>query len=323
MYCMTPVYFPFTHISSKGLDQLLVLFPSLNILQPTGRPAGTALAEAARHGRVNLHFPPQGTGRTVENLIGEYRQWAQTRLKTDLASFAGLQQATLSSHDESTRHITSSIRQAAAGRAQTPSKDPFLAQLLFLGMAQEFDRQEETTGRRLQACRLAERQMLHRLTGNRDPLAEANAAPDDHTASSVFMLSRRIEAWSAAYLHHTFAAPLFITDTPAVIDHLAEQHPGLLEKGTLPQPGLQKLKNGRPAPADDLFRQIRSLVTDTSKPALQAGSVKPNGLRLTLYVDVDRPPATFWAAFCSTRPMAPATDEMEKDPATVIVLIED
>lgn len=325
---MTPVYFPFTYIGRQRLEQLLAFFPSLTVLQPTGRPAGPALAEAARQGRVNLRFPPRETGSRAESLMREYHQWAQARPKADLAAFAGLQQAALFSDDGDTHRITDSIRRAAGGHGQTAPEDPFLVQLLFLGMAQTFDRQFETIAKRLQDCNLSERQMLHQLAGARNPAVPADAAPPDREKSSVYLLARRLASWAGLYLQHAFPAPLFVTDAPAVIDHLTERHPGLVEKAAWPQAGMPKPESGRPAPRDSLLHQVGELVATAAEPVPETPAlsmrktVNPDHPRLILYVDTGRPAATFWAAFCAARQTAAkAADEIGKYTATAIALV--
>ena len=292
---ITPILFPYTSVSSDLRNVALQFFPSLTLIQPMESALGGD-ADSDSGADIIVHVPAKDRQPELESLIKAYHLWAQQHPSTDLSAWAGRKEAVPFFDETAVARIQSQIRR---GDLKQAASDPLFDCRLFLGIAQEFDRQMAESARSLETFRKAEVRMMRELKGEMEtaPAKAGDSVP--LTTSLAYMIPRRLKAWAALYLRAPLRDGIFITSGPDVIDHITTIGvPGRIHRiGTLVPPKsrnilIQRLESAVNAPWPHGGQDPP--ITGDKSPLNQ------QDLRLAVYMVPDVSPEHFFATFAPT-----------------------
>ena len=177
---ITPILFPYTSVSSDLRNVALQFFPSLTLIQPMESALGGD-ADSDSGADIIVHVPAKDRQPELESLIKAYHLWAQQHPSTDLSAWAGRKEAVPFFDETAVARIQSQIRR---GDLKQAASDPLFDCRLFLGIAQEFDRQMAELARSLETFRKAEVRMMRELKGEMEtaPAKAGEFSPANHIA---------------------------------------------------------------------------------------------------------------------------------------------
>jgi hypothetical protein len=210
---MTPVYFPSTWIPEKVRNALFACFKQVTLLQPSQLLAPEPLRSLEKKGRLRICLPDEiagaESGDELPDLLNAYREWGNLHRGEDRAfhKFAGL--LTPAPDDTSIARIRSEIRNAtnndAIGRNSDDDvgEDPLRTARLFLAIAQDFERQDESLSRDFDAIGNMERNLLKELTPDEPSsmLYSPNRVSPSGTGPVHSMSAHQLAAWRLLYAH--------------------------------------------------------------------------------------------------------------------------
>ncbi len=235
---MKPIYFPFTTIPPSVLEKIGLFFPGIILYRPSTGAMSGHLKKKADEGVVEIRAPFTGDEDRLEKLVREYQQWIElhqgsetTFLKNRIFDSADIESVPL--FDEtSTSQIKSDIKKGGVSK-KPPRPDPVFAARLFLLIAQNFDIQHEEFIQDMENFHLMENELFSSIRGDNEfsdietGRGRAAAVPDD---PGLHKTAQRIAAWFKLFRQDPaapdeFGSCLFITSSPAVMDHILENCP--------------------------------------------------------------------------------------------------
>ena len=289
---ITPILFPYTTVSPHLQDAALQFFASLTLIQPL-EDHTEGRADAGNREDIIVRVPTQDRRAELENLIKAYHLWAQQHPATDLSAWAGRGETVPFFDETAVARIRSQIRR---GDSPPPAADPLFDCRLFLGIAQEFDRQMAETARGLENLGAAEARMMRELKGETATESAKTEGSVPPAASLAYMMPRRIKAWTGLYLSAPLRHGIFITPVPDVIDHLTEiGDPGRIHHvGTFAPPESRDVLNRQLESAAGTSWPRKGLNLSISGQEAPSGTGDP---QLEIYMVPNETPEEFFASF--------------------------
>ncbi len=241
-------YLPFTHVPERDLRALCARLGLITLYAPDQALAPDHLRKAAETGEIDLRYPPGGAPGRLLPAIEAYRQWAHCHQDhlVDLAAFIKATHDDVPLMDETNpSQIRTQIRKIQEA-AVDEVIDPLFQAILYLALAQEYDQQQEAMHRELGAVQAMERDMLAQLSGDgeREPGTDFGAAIGQSPGEidpGGYMTASRVEAWCRLAASQEELPQVFLTGSPAVMEHLRE---------CLPE-ARKVAETAPPIPADD------------------------------------------------------------------------
>ncbi|MFO8082956.1 MAG: hypothetical protein R6U27_01400 [Desulfobacterales bacterium] len=234
---MKPIYFPFTFISPIIFESIQMLFSKTVLYQPSANQLPEYLKKLADEGFLEIRTPFTGDEERLERLIREYKAWVEQHKGSDITFFknrlfnaTGIESIPMYS-ETSTSQIKSDIKRGVI-LDQPPKPDPDFAARLFLVIAQQFDIQHEEFKWDMEKFHLMETSLFSDIQGENE-FSEINAGasgaviPND---PGLHKTGQRLAAWLKVFEHDPvapddFGSALFITSSPAVMEHIREIGP--------------------------------------------------------------------------------------------------
>lgn len=222
---MKPVYFPFTSVSESTLKALSSCFRQMTVYQPSSRKLPQVMREWRENGFLDIRV--SGDDEKLENIIREYRGWAELHKDGGMAFFKTRKDTIPFFDDTSVFEIRASIKKGKAGKETEPEKaDPLLNARIFLCIAQEFDIQNLELNHDLVSFKKMEQELMSDLRGEASVFETENSKteiPKDDPGH--YMTAERLNAWSRLMTQDTESAGVFLTDSQAVLDILLDKTP--------------------------------------------------------------------------------------------------
>ncbi len=221
---MTPLYFPFTCAGDETAARLGRWFDRVTLLIPSSDLASECLGPQADPGFWQV-IPPAGDDETALALLeADLRRWAEVHAGSDLA-------AVLADRDEESpfsavppvNRLRNRI-QAGAGNRQpaAPVPDPLLTAKVFLRLAHGLDRDRAAIRTHLRDLSGIEREMLLELQGQPEEDAASTFATQGAEDPGAFLTERRLAAWARLALAAGVPSDVWVTDSSAVMEALAD-----------------------------------------------------------------------------------------------------
>ena len=303
---MKPIYFPFTYISDAAAEALAACFGQFVVYQPLSDKVPVQIQTWANKGIVDVRVPVVENDKELEAAAKNYLDWANLhvgRSGKKVAAFKNLMDSAPLPCNFSPSQIAVDIKKRTQRGLNAKASDPVLAARIFLYFAQEFDRQSQEVDHDFKRCSQKELDLMRELKMEEDSLAgeyrkEEIQMPD---VSTDYMIMDRLEAWTRILLKDPEASGLYVTNSPAVVDHVldrAQSAEKLFNFESIPLDGptaaeldswrhklvsilAQTVKNKRPVPSDGLFDM------PASTPAVKTVS-------LSVYLLPDQPPSVLF-----------------------------
>ena len=197
---MRTVYFPNTYIDPAKAEWMASIWGAITLLQSSPETCLPDTHELHSSGVVEPIFPSTAIGKSLVEVLDDFKEWASQHAGGDLAAMMEQGQAAPFLYPQATSQIAADIRKGET----TPANDPEQERLsrlvqacLFLTMAQEFDVQQMQLARQIEALNAREKEMLADLKGEEEA-PEASLSFDDHAATGDGggMVRLRVRAWS-------------------------------------------------------------------------------------------------------------------------------
>ncbi len=205
---MTPIYFPYTYMSSRTADLLASLFKRVVMHLPCASDTPAETRSLADSGWLDVRIPVKNGEEELAAGLTNYKIWADAHL-----GGRGADPALIKLHGESLPFFDdqrpSRIKADVLGRTtsdqpgETPGDEEAASLLkarIFLCMAQEFDAQRDEVNRRISSVEKMERDLMSRLKGGEEVLKMGSVGGAPNGAGSDGgptgeRLAERLEAW--------------------------------------------------------------------------------------------------------------------------------
>lgn len=230
-------YMPFTYLPDEMSVRLTQAVGPLTVLQPLDAMATVGMRALESTGELNLRACPMIDAVQLERSIAAFTAWADLHKGhgQELAAFFKSREAqAIRASEASPNQIRTQIR--CHGKTEPEAlADPLLKAALFLCLAHTYDHQQDTLNMDLGSVQAME-DRFGRILGNAEeetstlgsPLLPAGAGPMDR---GLYMTAQRLSAWARLTGCIETADDLYLTDSPAVWDHLDDALPDLLRIG--------------------------------------------------------------------------------------------
>ena len=274
---MKPLYFPFTYVSPDMADRISQHIGPFVVYQPVAGHDPSLEKTFGPGGDIEVRAPVQGDEAQLIEAARRYKSWGMAR-QGNLEAFKA--SSGQSFYNET---FVAEIRSEIKGENAGPYEpDPLFSARLFLSLAQEFDAQLADLDADLAASDQRRKRLFADLKGDADtrlPLSEKHVTQD----VGAYQTESRILSWLRLAAEDRAAAPVLITTSRAVFDHVIEFIPQSIV-----------LQTFDPVPAEasfqsDLCRYWAELAesrqaTEVLPPAPAADLTKDAGMRLTVAV---------------------------------------
>jgi hypothetical protein len=224
---MKPIYFPFTHVSDSVAVALTACFGQFVVYRPLTEKVPAAMQSWIDLGALDVRVPAAENEKELETAIKNYLNWADLHISDagKRATFLNAQRGGMPFFDDfSPSKLVADIKAKLHRGANQKLPDPVLAARIFLYFAQEFDRQNQELACDLKNCHQKEADLIRQLKMEADSLADELQKDAAHLPDPLadYMISDRLEAWSRIFLKDPNPSGLFVTHSPAVLDHLLD-----------------------------------------------------------------------------------------------------
>jgi hypothetical protein len=332
---MKPIYFPFTYVPRNVAHALAAIFGGFIVYQPSGKKLPDEMQSWVEAGVMEIRVPDQTDDQGLEKVVKDFRSFANLHsdsqdLKT--AALLGRQGAIPFFNESSTSRIMAELKKGGASDSSIKGSDPLFCARVFLGFAQDFDRQGDELNRGLGIHEQQSSEMLKTLKGEPelDPAVFAPQAGSGIPDPGEYMAQARLQAWAQLFQKDPVGSGLFVTSSKTVFNQMMAKVPAaeeIVQSQGLPVNEIEA--KALSAWRDSFLKQLNHLA-ETHGSASEDMGLKPsfegaNGtnLRLTLYLAPGQIPSDFFAPYLDAQqPPEKKTDQKAKIKNTLVGLVE-
>lgn len=217
---MKPLYFPFTYTCGDMINLINQYLGSFIIYQPVAGHEPGPVEQAASAGKIDVRVPVKGDEEKIMEAVARSKNWGLVH-QGHMDAFKAM-----SGQEFYNETFVAEIRTEIAGqKSPQPEAEPMLMARLFLYLAQEFDMKQTELDTDLKASELNREKMLSELRGDTD----SRRPTDEHHVFEdlgEYQTANRILSWLRLSAAEKETAPVFITTSRAVFEHLLEFVPG-------------------------------------------------------------------------------------------------
>jgi hypothetical protein len=310
---MKPIYFPFTYVPHGVAQALATCFERFIVYQPSGKKVPDEMQPWIAANVMEVRVPDQADDQTLEKVVKDFRSFAglhydSKNLKT--AAFLGRQFTIPFFSETSSSRILSDLKKGPSSDSAETGSDPLFCARVFLGFAQDFDRQKDELNQGLGVHAQQSFELLKTLKGEKEidsaalPLAAESRADD----SGEYMALARLQAWALLFQKDPVGSGLFVTSSKSVFNQLMAKLPAaekILQSAGLPA---VEIKNRAFNSWRDSFLKHLNRLVETQWPASKDIGVdlplKNDGgtnFKLTLYLVPGQIPRDFFAQYLEAR----------------------
>ena len=237
-----PIYFPFTYVPPWVAQTLAACFSQFTVYQPSGRKLPSEMQSWIEANVMDVRVPVQTEDKALEKIAKEFRAFAGLHdngknLKT--AVLWERQGAIPCFGESAVSRIISDLKKSRQTASPEAGFDPLFCAQVFLGFAQEFDRQGAELNLDLGFNDRLSRELLKEINAENEdglPATPLNAKIRIED-SAEYMPQDRLQAWSRLFMIDPVDSGLIVTSSPAVFNHLIEKLPAaqkVIESVALP-----------------------------------------------------------------------------------------
>jgi hypothetical protein len=228
---MNPIYFPFTYIPKSLGKALSACFRQTAVYQISDTKIPDEMQELVKDGILDIRIPMEINGELLDKVLKEYRAWINTHQGTETAFLAAMSNKIPFFDENASSQIRADLKKTGKQIPAEEKPDPLFNAKLFLHMAHEFDLQKKILDQDLMDIDVIEEDFMKDLKGeDDDDQARAVARKALETGDpGHYMTTERINAWISLMLQDSQASRLFITTSRAVMEHLIDIVPEMVE----------------------------------------------------------------------------------------------
>jgi hypothetical protein len=331
---MKPIYFPFTYIPRGVAQALTACFQRFIVYQPSGKKVPGEMQPWIEANVMEVRVPDRADDQTIEKVVKDFRSFASLHngsgnLKT--AAFLGQRSAVPFFNGTSTSRIVSDLKKGASPDSTETGSDPLFCARVFLGFAQDFDRQGDELNRGLGVHEQQSFELLKTLKGETeiDPAAFTLGAGNRVDDPGEYMALARLQAWALLFQTDPVGSGLFVTSSKSVFNQLIAELPAtekILQSAGLP---VDIKDNDFNSWRDSFLKHLNRLVetqwSGSKDPGVDPPLKSADGtdVTLTLYLVPGQTPRDFFAQYLEARqPPQKHADQKAKFKNTLVGLVE-
>ena len=332
---MKPIYFPFTYVPQGVAQALAACFQGFIVYQPSGKKVPGEMQPWVDANLVEVRVPDQTDDQAIEKVVKDFRSFASLHndsgnLKT--AAFLGQHSAVPFFNETSTSRIVSDLKKGVSTDSAERGSDPLFWARVFLGFAQDFDRQGAELNRGLgvharQSCAL-----LKTLKGETEIDSGANplGAESKVDDPGEYMALARLQSWALLFQNDPVGSGLFVTSSKSVFNQLTAKLPAfekILQSAGLPAVEIKDRTFN--AWRDSFLKHLNRLAETHWSESNDTGidlsfdSLGGTNVRFTLYLVPGQIPWDFFAQYLEARQLPEKQpDQKAKFKNTLVGLVE-
>jgi hypothetical protein len=225
---MKPIYFPFTHVSDPVADAVAACFGQFVVYRPLNDKVPEQMQHWVQQGVLELRVPVTENEHALTTAVKNYQNWADLHMRGSAAKTGDLKSRLggLPFFDDfSSSKILADVKAKIQADSAGKITDPTLTARMFLCLAQEFDRQNQEVANELYRFHRESADLVRQLKMEEDSLADELQTEPLPDLLADYMVADRMEAWTRIYRRDPDASGLFVTNSPAVMEHLLERSP--------------------------------------------------------------------------------------------------
>lgn len=224
---MKPIYFPFTYIPESMGKILAVWFGQIAVYQMSDTKTPDEMQKLAKEGILDVHIPMDINGELLDQIYKEYRVWISHHQGTETAFLKAMAHKIPFFDDNASSQMRAQIKKLSRQISPEEKSHPLFNAGLFLHIAQEYDRQNETLSRDLMAIDAMEEDAMKDLKGedNNDQARTRMHMAIERQEPGYYMTAERIEAWASFMLNDLQEYGLFVTTSRAVVESIIDLAP--------------------------------------------------------------------------------------------------
>lgn len=226
---MKPLYFPFTYINDTKAADLCVCFKQITVYQPGYLNLPENMQKLSREGLIDIRIPVSEDKAKLEALLNEYKAWGELHRKSDMAFLKATEEKIPFFDETFSSQLASQIKKNMDGKQAKTKPDFLFNSRLFLGLAQEYDEQQDGIIRDLFSVNEMEEKLLSELTDEDKMFFGKNTGASLKAGydPGKYKIKERIEAWAYLVLNDRERPGVFITDSKDAFDFVMETKPDL------------------------------------------------------------------------------------------------
>ena len=225
---MKPIYFPFTYVSSGVAEAVAACFGQFIVYRPLNDKVPEQMQHQVHQGVLDLRVPVTENEKELTTAVKNYLDWANLHMRDAADKTADLKSRMggLPFFDDfSSSKILADVKGKIHGSSAGKFTDPTLAARIFLCLAQEFDRKNQEAAYELYRYHQKKAELIRQLKMEEDPLADEFQTKPPPDLFADYMISDRLEAWTRIFRRDPDACGVFVTHSPAVMEHLLDRSP--------------------------------------------------------------------------------------------------
>ena len=330
-----PIYFPFTYVPQGVAQALAACFQHFIVYQPSGKKVPDEMQLWVAANRMEVRVPDQTDDQAIEKVVKDFRSFASLHndsrnLKT--AAFLGQLSGIPFFSETSTSRIVSDLKKGGPPDSAETGSDPLFCARIFLGFAQDFDRQGDELNRGLGVHEQQSFELLKTLKGETETDSAANPLGTESRVDDPgeYMALARLQSWALLFQNDPIGSGLFVTSSKSVFNQLMAKLPAfekILQSARLPAVEIKdKAFNSW---RDSFLKHLTRLVEthwsaspdiSTDLPLNSAGGTN---VMLTLYLVPGQIPWDFFAQYLEARELPKKLpNQKAKFKNTLIGLVE-
>ncbi|MEE9497414.1 MAG: hypothetical protein V3V39_12865 [Desulfobacterales bacterium] len=310
---MKPIYFPYTYVPQGVAQALAACFQRFIVYQPSGKKVPDEMQPWVEANLMEVRVPDPTDDQAIEKVVKDFRSFASLHndsknLKT--AAFLGQHSAIPFFSETSTSRIVSDLKKGGSSDSAETGSDPLFCARVFLGFAQDFDRQGDELNQGLGVHEQQSFELLKTLKGETEidsaanPLGAASKVDDP----ADYMVLARLQSWALLFQNDPVGSGLFVTSSKSVFNQLMAQVPAfekILQSAGLPAVEIKdKAFNSW---RDSFLKHLTRLVETHWSASKDIGVDLPlnsgggTNVMLTLYLVPGQIPWDFFARYLEAR----------------------
>ena len=332
---MKPIYFPFTYVPQSVARALTAIFGGFIVYQPSGKMVPDEMHSWVEANVMEVRVPVQTDDQWYKKVVKDFKSFASLHsdsknLKT--AAVLGQHGAIPFFSETSTSRIVADLKKGGLPDSTVTASDPLFCARVFLGFAQDLDRQEDELNRELGVHEQQSFELLKTLKGETevDPADIALEAGIKINDPGDYMAPARLQAWALLFQKDPVGSGLFVTSSKSAFNQL-------MAKVAEPE----KIVQSAGLPADEIkskafdawrtsflkhlkqLAETRCPISEDNRLAPSFDSAGGTNVRLTLYLVPGQIPSEFFAQYLEKRqPPRNQPDQKAQFKSTLVGLIE-
>jgi hypothetical protein len=331
---MKPIYFPFTYVPQSVAQALAACFQRFIVYQPSGKKVPDEMQPWVAANVMEVRIPDQTDDQAIEKVVKDFRSFASLHydsknLKT--AAFFG-QHGIPFFNETSTSRIVTDLKKEGSSDSTEMGSDPQFWARVFLGFAQDFDRQGDELNQGLGVHEQQSFELLKALKGETeiDSAAIPLGAESEVDDPGEYMALARLQAWALLFQKDAVGSGLFVTSSKSVFNQLMAKLPAteeIVQSAGLPA---VEIKDKAFSSWRDFFLKYLNRLVEThwsvSKDIgvdLPLNSRGGTNVMLTLYLVPGQTPWDLFAGYLEARhPPKKQPNQKAKFKNTLVGLVE-